>query len=544
MSSQKRRFRIGVDTGGTFVDAIEFNEETGEFKVAKSPTTPSDPTVGFANAIEKLGTPLDETYLILHGTTLGVNAILQRKGVNTGIMTNNGFRDIFEIGRGDVPFQSMYDFNYYKPKRIVRRANTIGVTCRVDFNGRVLQELDETEVRSSLEYLVKRRGVESLAISFLHSYKNPAHELRVGEIVRSLYPEMSVSLSSEVVGEYREYERTSSTVLDAYIKPLVATYLEKLEKDLSKRGFKGHLLIMRSDGGVMSVPTAVSSPISTVQSGPAGGVVGASYLATLLKKDKMITMDIGGTSLDVCVIEGGAANVIHQSTVEDYPLLETMYDIRSIGAGGGSISAVKDGLLQVGPESASADPGPMCYNKGGTRPTVTDAAVVLGYIDPANFLSGEMRIAEDLARDGVERMIAKPLGMSLVDAAAGTMKITVTNCMAAIRQITVEEGKDPADYSLVAFGGAGPLFASIMAKELGIPEVVVPIAPAAFSAWGMLMCDVSYEVSQTSISLLDDVRPDELSARFLPLETRLKSILGEQGAPFRNIILERKLELR
>src|SRR3989441_104483 len=441
-SQEKRRFRIGVDTGGTFVDAVEFDGETGEFKVAKASTTPADPTVGFVKAIEKLGTPLDQTYIILHGTTLGVNAIIEKKGAKTGIITNKGFRDVFEIGRGDVPFQSMYDFNYQKPKRIVKRRNTVGVTCRVDFSGAVLQELDEREVETSAHYLLREQGVESLAVSFLHSYRNPTHETRVGEIVRSLYPEKSVSLSSEVVSEYREYERTSTTVVDAYIKPLVATYLQKLSKELSGRGFKGHLLIMRSDGGVMTVSTAARSPISTVQSGPAGGVVGASYLSTLLKRDKIITMDIGGTSLDVCVIEGGAANVIHRSTVEDYPLLVTMYDIRSVGAGGGSVSSVRDGLLQVGPESAAADPGPMSYNRGGRRPTVTDAAVILGYIDPSNFLSGEMPLAEKLARDGVEEQVAKPLGISLVQAAAGIMKITVTNSMAAIRQITVEEGRD------------------------------------------------------------------------------------------------------
>src|SRR5579875_1080438 len=545
MSSNKgARYRIGIDTGGTFVDAVEFNEQTGAFRLAKSPTTPSDPSIGFMDAIEKLGTPLKQTYLILHGTTLGVNAIIQKKGARTGIISNEGLSDIFEIGRGDVPAESEYDYNYLKPPSLVRRRHTAGVPGRINSKGEIVRDLDEDSVRKVSKSLIDNEKVESIAVSYLHSYKNPSHEKRTDKIISQLYPDVTVSISSDVVSEYREYERTSTTVLDAYVKPIVEKYLKKLERMLASRGFNGTLLIMRSDGGVMTASAASRSPISTVQSGPSGGVVGAIYIAELQKRRKVITMDIGGTSLDVCVVENGLANVVHQTEVEHYPLLLTMYDIRSIGAGGGSIAAVKNGLLQVGPESASADPGPMCYGKGGNSPTVTDASVVLGYIDPLRFLGGDMPLKPALSRRGIEDQIAKPLGVSLYDAAAGIMNVTITNSMGAIRQITVEEGRDPAEFSMLSFGGAGPLFASMLAKELNIPEVVVPNAPAAFSAWGMLMSDITYEVSQTHISLLEDMSLDSLLELYSPLEAKVKTALSQQKAPYKDIKISRRVELR
>ncbi len=544
MNYTTKRFRIGIDTGGTFVDAVELNEETGVFKFAKSPTTPSDPSIGVLQTIEKLGTPLNQTYMIIHGTTLGVNAIVQGKGARTGILTNDGFRDIFEIGRGDVPAQHMYNFMYYRTPRLVRRRHTVGIPARVNYKGEVIKDLDEDTLKLAGKYLVEQEGVGSIGVSFLHAYLNPEHERRAAEILSEMYPNVSISISSEVVSEYREYERTSTTVLDAYIKPILSSYVLKLEESLSNRGFRGILLIMRSDGGVMTASRAAKSPISTVASGPAGGVVGACYYSKSLQKNRIISMDIGGTSLDVCVIEDGFANVIHQTSLEHYPLLSTMYDIRSIGAGGGSIASVQGGLLKVGPESAGADPGPMCYGKGGTRPTVTDAAVCLGYIDPSGFLSGEMPLKLELAVEGIEHQIAEPLRVSLIEGASGIIKVTTTNSIGAIRQITLEEGRDPADFSLMSFGGAGPLFAAILARELKIPEAVVPNGPAAFSAWGMLMSDITCEISQTYISLLDEISWDSLLARFIPLQSKVVSILIEQNVPKSSVSVQKKLELR
>ena len=544
MSYEEMQYRIGIDTGGTFVDAVELNTESMEFKISKAPTTPLDPSIGVLNAIKQLRTPLEQTQYIIYGTTLGVNTIIQRKGVQTGIVTNKGFRDIFEIGRGDVPPQNIYDFNYYKPPRLVKRRNTVGVPARINYKGEVVEDLDVSALKSAAKYLVEKQGVNSIAISFLHSYKNPEHERHASEIISGIYPDISLSISSEVVREYSEYERTSTTVLDAYIRPILAKYLLHMEESLAKEGFRGRLLIMRSDGGVMGADTASRTPIATIQSGPAGGLIGASYYSKILKKGNIITFDIGGTSLDVCVIDGGYANVIHQSSLEHYPLLMTMYDIRSIGAGGGSIASVDNGLLKVGPESAGADPGPICYNKGGLKPTITDAAVSLGYIDPKNFLSGNMILNSELAVQGIEENISKLLGNDITTAASGILRVAIANSLTAIRQITVEEAKDPADYSLLAFGGAGPLLASILAKELKIPEVIVPYAPSVFSAWGMLMSDIMYEVSQTYLLILNEITLDTLNEHFLPLESKVKSILLEQDVPSTDMILQRRADLR
>jgi len=544
MSLEGSRFRIGVDTGGTFVDAVGLDEESLRFRIAKAPTTPSDPVVGVINALEKLGTPLEQTHLIIHGTTLGVNSIIQGKGAVVGLIVNEGFRDIFEIGRGDVPPQYVYDFSYYKRLGFVRRRNIVGVPCRMNYKGEEIKPLDTEALRREVSYLVNKQGVESVAVCFLHSYKNPTHEVAAATLVSEMFPNLPVSASCDVVREYREYERMSTTVLDAYIKPIVSRYLLRLEEALVNRGFRGRLLVMRADGGVMSADTAAKTPLATIQSGPAGGVIGATYYAKAFGLDRLITMDIGGTSLDVCVLEDGVAGTIHESTIEHYPILLTTYDIRSIGAGGGSIASVEEGLLKVGPESAGAEPGPLCYGRGGTKPTITDAAICLGYIDPARFLSGDMRLQPELSFRGVKEQIAGPLTLGLTEAAAGIIRVAVTNSIGAIRAITVEEGRDPTDYTLLAYGGAGPLLASIIAHELGIPRVVVPTMPAAFSAWGMLMSDIVYTRSQTLLSLLDEVSVEELDDVFKHLEEMVLEALLEQGVRKDNIKLRRSMELR
>ena len=500
--------------------------------------------VGVVNALEKLGTPLEETHMIIHGTTLGVNAIIQRKGAVVGLIVNEGFRDVFEIGRGDVPPQYMYDFSYYKKLSFIKRRNIVGVPCRINYKGEEIRPLDIDALKEGVRYLVKKRGAESIAICFLHSYKNPLHEMLAARIVSEMYPHLMVSASYDVVREYREYERMSTTVLDAYIKPIVSRYLLKLKKVLAERGFRGSLLIMRSDGGVMSAETAAKTPLATVQSGPAGGVIGASYYAKFFGLSKLISMDIGGTSLDVCVLDDGVAGTIHEAKVEHYPILLTMYDIRSIGAGGGSIASVQEGLLKVGPESAGADPGPMCYGRGGNKPTITDAAICLGYIDPARFLAGDMPLQPHLSFEGIREQIAKPLGLSLIEAAAGIIRVAVTNSIGAIRAITVEEGRDPAEYTLLAYGGAGPLLASIIAHELGVHKVVIPTMPAAFSAWGMLMADIVYERSQTFLALLEEASMKDLEDIFIQLEERVLENLLEQGVPRDRIKMQRSIELR
>lgn len=546
MIDTEKYFRIAIDTGGTFVDAVEFNDNTGALRLAKSPTTPRDPTVGVLNVIDKLATPLSKTYLIIYGTTLGINAILQGKGASTGLITNEGFRDIFEIGRGDVPPKHMYNFNYPKPKPLIRRRHILGIPGRINYKGEVVKELDLSNLRNEIDRMVNAEGIKSFAVCFLHSYRNPVHEHEVLNAILDLYPDASISLSCEVAREYREYERTATTVLDAYIKPIVNSHILKLEKLLRERGFDGIFLVMRSDGGVMTASQATKSPIRTIQSGPAGGVIGAIQYANSLGLKKVISIDVGGTSLDACTIVNNYANVVHQTYVEHYPLLLTAFDIRSIGAGGGSIAYIDEDekLLKVGPDSAGADPGPMCYSRGGTRPTITDAAVCLGYIEPARFLRGEMILNKQLAVDGIKRLIADRLDISLEEAAAGMFKVMIANSCSAVRQITVEEGHCPEEFVMVAFGGAGPMIAPILAREVGVPRVVIPIVPANFSAYGMLMADIKSDMSQTVLEKLDESAMIKFESIFHDMETKLSESITELHEHYVKTELRRSLEMR
>ncbi|MEU0156470.1 hydantoinase/oxoprolinase family protein [Micromonospora fulviviridis] len=536
--------RLAVDIGGTFVDAMELNTRTNEVRFRKASTTPARPWEGVLNAIEALGTDLSQVELFIHGTTLGLNAVLERRGEPTGIITNDGFRDIFLIGRGNVPADHMYDFQYQRPESLVQRRYTAGVTGRLDYKGRVVEELDPASVRAAARTLVEEQGVKSIAICFLHSFLDPAHERAAAELIREAYPEVSLSVSTDIVREYREYERTSTTVLEAYIRPIFERYVDHLEAGLAERGFAGRFLIMRSGGGSMTSTVAKTSPTHTVLSGPAGGIVGAAYLAETLGRDNLLTFDIGGTSLDACVIERGDPVAAYEAQLEHFPLLIPAYDIRTIGAGGGSIAWLDRELLKVGPQSAGADPGPVCYGRGGTRPTVTDAAVALGYVDPDRFLGGEMGLQAEAARRALDEQIAQPLGLTPVAAAAGIFDVLLAKTVGAVRQITVERGHDPRVFSLLAFGGAGPLLAPLLAREMGIREVVVPYAPSGFSAWGMLSADIVNDFSRTVLANLDDIDLDDLAGRFAEAEQEAVASLGNQGVPAEEAILERQLELR
>ena len=536
--------RLAVDIGGTFVDAMELDTRTNRVRFRKASTTPARPADGVLNAIAELGTDLSTVELFIHGTTLGLNAVLERRGGATGIITNEGFRDIFLLGRGNVPSDHMYDFTYQRPESLVKRRYTAGVVGRLDYKGRVVQELDPDSVRAAARTLVEEQGVRSIAICFLHSFLDPTHEREAARIIHELYPDVSLSLSTDIVREYREYERTSTTVLDAYIRPIFERYVDELESGLSERGFAGRFLIMRSGGGSMTSTVAKTSPTHTVLSGPAGGIVGAAYLAGALGRDNMLTFDIGGTSLDACVIERGAAVAAFEAQLEHFPLLIPAYDIRTIGAGGGSIAWLDRGLLKVGPRSAGADPGPVCYGRGGTEPTVTDAAVVLGYIDPDRFLGGNMGLQADAARAALTEKVAEPLGLTAEAAAAGVIDVLLARTVGAVRQITVERGHDPRVFSLLAFGGAGPLLAPLLAREMGIHEVVVPFAPSGFSAWGMLSADIVDDFSRTVMTTLDDADLDELEALYKGLEADALASLTDQGVGHDDTVLERQLELR
>lgn len=536
--------RVAVDIGGTFVDAMELDTTNNVVRFRKASTTPARPWEGVLNAVAALGTDLAQVELFIHGTTLGLNAVLERRGEATGIITNEGLRDIFLLGRGNVPSDHMYDFQYERPPSLVQRRHTVGVRCRLDYQGNVVDVLDEESVRRAARYLVEEQGVRSIAVCFVHSYRDPSHEQRTAEIIRKDHPDVTVSISTDIVREYREYERTSTTVLDAYIRPIFERYVGELERALTDGGFAGQFLIMRSGGGSMTARAAKVSPTNTILSGPAGGVVGGTFLGEVLQRHDLLTFDVGGTSLDTCVIEGGSAVATHEASLEHFPLLVPTYDIRTIGAGGGSIAWLERGLLKVGPQSAGASPGPVCYGRGGTAPTVTDAAVCLGYVDPDSFLSGDMQLRVDDARDALQSQLAGPLGMGLEEAAAGIFDVMLAKTVGAVRQITVERGHDPRVFSLLAFGGAGPLIAPLLAQEMGIREVIVPFAPSGFSAWGMLSADVVEDVSRTVMVVLDTVDLEVLNEQFQELETEAMESLAQQGVPSSRAVLERAAEIR
>ena len=540
----EKTLRLAVDIGGTFVDAIELDTATGEFRFRKASTTPRNPSDGVLDAIAGLGTPLARTALFTHGTTLGLNAVLERRGARVGIIANEGFRDIFLIGRANVPDAHMYDFQYTRPEPLVGRRSIAGVKGRLDYRGRVVDELDEAGIMDAARRLVEEREVEAIAICFLFSFIDPSHERRAKALIREAWPEMRISISSDIAREHREYERTSTTVLDAYIRPIFERYIDELESRLRERAFDGRFLVMRSGGGAMTAEAAKRSPTNTVLSGPAGGIVGGAFLARALDRRDLITFDVGGTSLDVCMIEDGRAAAAFEAALENHPLLVPIYDIRTIGAGGGSIAWLDAGLLNVGPQSAGAEPGPICYGRGGARPTVTDACLVLGYMDPEAFLGGTMPLDHEGARNGIRGAVAEPMSVTPEIAASGMLDVLMAKTVGAVRQITVERGRDPRESALLAFGGAGPMFASMCGHEMDLKEVIVPNAPSGFSAWGMLSADVVDDYSRTRVSLLDEVPPDELDAIFAEIETQAVASLNRQGVADGQAMLLRQLELR
>lgn len=540
----EKPLRIAVDIGGTFVDAVEYDMGSGAFRVAKASTTPAEPAQGVLDAVAELAAPLDRVEAFIHGTTLGLNAVLERRGARTGIITNEGFRDIFLIGRGNVPDAHMYDFQYQRPEPLVKRRRIAGVRGRLDYKGREIEPLDEEGVRQAARHLVEDHGCEAIAVCYLFSFRDPAHEQRTAAILRELYPSLKVSVSSDITREQREYERTSTTVLDAYIRPIFERYVDRLQEALSERGFSGRFMIMRSGGGAMTAKAAKRSPTQTVLSGPAGGLVGAALVAEALGRPNLVTFDVGGTSLDVCLVRGARPQITHEAQLEEYPLLIPCYDIRTIGAGGGSVAWMDAGLLKVGPRSAGAQPGPICYGRGGTEPTVTDAALVLGYLDEARFLGGRMPLDAEGARSGIERAVAAELGCDTESAAAGILDVMVARTVGAVRQITVERGADPAEFSMLAFGGAGPLIASLVAREMGLSEVVVPVAPSGFSAWGMVGADVVEDTAETHLGTLSALAPDALEARLAAMEREVAASLEAQGIPASRRAVLRQMELR
>jgi len=518
--------RVSVDVGGTFTDVIALDETTGNIRLEKVATTPSNPAEGVLQAFAKAEASPEEIGFFVHGTTLGINAMLTRSGAKVAIVTTIGFRDVYLLQRTDrIP---MYDFKYRKPESLVPRYLCFEVEERLNYKGQVLTPFNKAQAREVVRK-VKAAGAQSIAVCFLHSYVNPEHELLMEQVIKEEAPELSVTVSHQLSREYREYERTSTTVIDAYVKPITRTYLTRLDNELRQGGFNGHFLMTRSGGGAMTLETAKEQPVHLVLSGPAGGVIGGAYLGTLIGQPNLITFDMGGTSLDASLIAESKPTIENQQVFQTLPISIPTIDIHTIGSGGGSIAWVDPGgHLQVGPKSAGADPGPVCYGKGGENVTFTDAALVIGYLDAENFLGGEIKIDTDLARAAIAKMGDK-LGMAVDDVAAGIVHISEAKMAGAVRVISIERGYHPKDFALCAFGGGGAFVAANVARELGIPRAIIPPGPGNFSAFGMLMVDVIHDYSQTNIIELADMDVSAVNDVYGQLSAQGNDALAHDG---------------
>lgn len=486
-------YRIGVDVGGTFTDFTLLDDTTGEVHFFKTSSTPHDPSEAIENGLrDMLGElgfdPGGVTYLA-HGTTVATNIVIERRGARTGLVTTKGFRDVLELGRQARP--SIYDYRVEKPPVLIPRDRRVEVLERIGPDGDVLQELDEASLRDAVAQLAAS-GVESVAICFLHSYRRPEHEARAKEVVRELLPDAYVSLSSEILSEFREFERMSTVAVNAFVGPRMGSYLQRFRNRVSDVGIPVAPYTIHSNGGLMSIDTVYASPVRTCVSGPAAGVVGAAEIGRVAGLNNLITFDVGGTSTDVSLIDNCAPLFTSARLVAGYPVKTPMLDIHVIGAGGGSIAAIDDaGSMKVGPRSAGAAPGPVAYGRGGTEPTITDANLCLGRLDATTLLGGRMQIDLEAARRVIMEAVATPLGISLEAAAHGIIQIANANMSRAIRSVSVEKGYDMGEFALCAFGGAGPLHAAEVAVECGLPRILIPREPGTLCARGMLLTDLS-----------------------------------------------------
>lgn len=525
-------WRIGVDTGGTFTDIVAVNEATGQRFVRKTSSTPADPSEAFTNGInellEEIGVASNEVSFISHGTTVATNAILESNYAQLGLIVTRGYRELLEVGRQTVP-GDFGDITWWiKPPRVVPLELIREAGGRLDFRGNEHTPLDEEGIRTIAKDF-RTMGISAVAVSFIHSYRNPAHEQRAQEIILEEYPECFVSISSDVIREYREYERTLSTCLNTGLMPLVTTYIENLDNRLAQSGIDAQLFVMKSSGGIIRAKEIAPQPIAAVLSGPAAGIVTASYYGKAAGHPNLITIDIGGTSTDICLIDNGEPNMLTEGRIDIYNIKTPMIDMHTVGAGGGSIAWLAAGRsLRVGPQSAGAQPGPVCYARGGSEPALTDAHIVLGRVSPY-LLGGSIDLDVAGARDAIEKIIAKPLGMSIEEAAMGILDIATTNIAQGINVVSVKRGRDPRDYALMAFGGAGGLNACLVADALGIKTVIVPPSPGVTSAEGLLATDVRADRVVTDVQREDELDLERLTSEFAELYAALQQDLEREG---------------
>ena len=543
------RYRVTVDTGGTFSDFVHLNEQTGEISIAKIPSTPDDPSRAILAGIEALLadiTGADDIGYFCHGTTVGTNALLEGKGVRTGLLVTEGFRGIYPVGEQARPYgTAIFDVMYDKPSPLVPARRTGEVRERIDFRGDVLRTLDEAALRDTVREL-KAQNIESIAVCLLFSFLHPEHEARVRDIVLEEIPGCSVSLSCEVLPQIREYYRLSTTVINAYLQPILARYIAQLDQRLSGAGIATRQkYIMQSNGGMATFAAAARRAVTTVLSGPAGGVTAGVLACGMSGSANIITFDMGGTSCDVALIRDGEPLLSSRGKIEGRDLAVPMLDINTVSAGGGTVATVdRFGVLQVGPHSAGAVPGPACYGRGGTAPTITDCNLVLGYLGEDNFLGGRMRLEAAKARAAIEAAVARPLGLDLPEAAEGIIRVIDVKMEEAIKAISTMRGHDLRDFMLLAFGGAGPLHAGRIARDLGMAGVIVPLYPGVFSAIGLLMSDVKHDYIRSKLTPLSEISPADVNGMFERMVAQALDELRDDGFGAEQIRIERALDMR
>jgi N-methylhydantoinase A len=547
--------RIGVDVGGTFTDFVLVDDERKTIFTGKRLTTPGDPSIAILEGSERLlreaGTSIDHVQSIVHGTTLVTNTVIERKGAKVGLITTKGYRDTLEMGR-EIRYD-LYDLFLEKPEPLVPRHLRLTVEERLDASGKVLRPLNKDEVRAAARSL-KAEGVQAVAVCFLHAYQNGVHEREAGAILEKELPGVPVTLSSAVAPEIREFERTSTACANAYVQPLMKRYLERLEQQLKERGLTGTLYVMLSGGGVATVRAGSEFPVQLIESGPAAGAIAGAYYSTLSDIQHMISFDMGGTTAKMCLIENGRPEHAHEFEAgrvrrfrkgSGLPLKVPVIDLIEIGAGGGSKAWIDGmGLMKVGPESAGSEPGPICYGRGGTDPTVTDADLLLGYLSPDYFLGGEMQLDLSKVEKAFKERLADRLSMSVTEAAAGIHSIVNENMAAATRMYIAEKGRDPRRYTIMAFGGAGPVHAYGVAKLLKVGRIVCPLGAGVTSALGFLVASPAINSVRSYVSRLKDLDWERLNRVFDEMEREARALLTEAGAVDADILVTRTADMR
>jgi N-methylhydantoinase A len=537
------QYIVAVDIGGTFSDLVCLDTQSGEIRNAKVPSTPPTFIDGVIAALDKVGIDPADMAAFKHGSTIATNAIIQRRGARTALVTTEGFRDVLGAARADRT--DHFDLSSVERPPLVPRRDVLGVRERMDYEGVPVTPLDEGSLERAIE-LIRKREMEAVSVVFLNSFMNREHEYRTLQAIREALPGVYACCSYDILPELKEFERTSTTVVNAYLGPIVDRYLASLTERLADWGFRDQTMNIHSGGGVMSLDAARRLPARTCMSGPAGGAVGAAYIGRLAGFPNLISFDMGGTSCDVALIANGEPGTQAGWKIEHkVPVQFPAVDVETIGAGGGTIAWIdKAGTLRSGPQSAGARPGPAAYGTGGEDPTNTDANVVLGRLDPDNFLGGEFKLRPELAREAIRTRVAEPLGMSVEDAAEGILRVSNENMVDALRLISVERGNDPRDYALIAFGGAGPVHAAHCAAEMSIPTVIVPRSPGLASAFGQLRVEIRDDTQRPLLLKHDDVDPAELEAVFRELEEGARSLLSKEGVGAHELELQRSVDVK